>query len=339
MKVISCASYYGTGSSAITDFFSEFDNIYSLTNYEFRFLQDPDGISDLEFNLVENHNRHNSGHALKRFKRLVDFNSGTFFNKRYEPFFDNQYKKLSYDYIKSLTDFTFKGYWFYDLYDKGKLYYYWKVLPQKIYRKLFPSKEECSFVNILPNEITYCSHPSQEKFLKCTRLYLERLFTIANKGNKSYIMVDQIIPPSNVDRFTKYFSDIKVFVVDRDPRDVYLLSKYIWKDHVIPTDSVEIFCKWFKYTRMHRKSEKYNVNTTMLIQFEDLIYNYDETINKLISWVGINKMHHIRNREFFDPDKSIKNTRLWKQYPQYNSEVLKIEKLLSEYLYDYSKYF
>lgn len=39
VKIISCASYYGTGSSAITDFFSEFDNVFSLTNYEFRFLQ------------------------------------------------------------------------------------------------------------------------------------------------------------------------------------------------------------------------------------------------------------------------------------------------------------
>ncbi|MBF1106621.1 MAG: hypothetical protein HXL52_06645, partial [Solobacterium sp.] len=56
MKIISCASYYGTGSSAITDFLSEFDNICSMTNYEFRFVQDPDGISDLEYNLVENHN-------------------------------------------------------------------------------------------------------------------------------------------------------------------------------------------------------------------------------------------------------------------------------------------
>lgn len=102
MKVISCASYHGTGSSAITDFLGEFDNVCSMTNYEFRFVQDPDGISDLEYNLVENHNRHNSGHALKRFKRLTDFNAGTKFNKRYEPFFDNQYKKISYKYIDRL---------------------------------------------------------------------------------------------------------------------------------------------------------------------------------------------------------------------------------------------
>ncbi|HAT4217980.1 hypothetical protein P5E41_10250 [Clostridium perfringens] len=333
MKVISCASYYGTGSSAITDFFSEFDNVYSLTNYEFRFLQDPDGISDLEFNLIENHNRHNSGHSIKRFKKLVDFNAGTFFNKRYEPFFNNQYKQISYDYIKELTDFSFNGYWFYDFYDRGKLFYYRKMLPGKIYRKLFPSKSESSFKKILPNEITYCSHPSEEKFLRCTRAYVSKLVKIANKDNKPYIMVDQMVPPSNVSRYTRYFEDIKVFVVERDPRDVYLLAKYVWKARVIPTESVELFCQWFRYTRLHRKTEKYNSENTILIQFEDLIYHYDETIQKIMTWVGISAEHHEKAKQYFNPDKSINNTKLWEKYPQYIDEIRKLEELLPEYLY------
>lgn len=44
MKIITCASYFGTGSSAVTDFVSEFNSVYSCTNMEFRFIQDPDGI-------------------------------------------------------------------------------------------------------------------------------------------------------------------------------------------------------------------------------------------------------------------------------------------------------
>ena len=33
MRVITCASYYGTGSSAVTDFFSEFDDqLYQNNN-------------------------------------------------------------------------------------------------------------------------------------------------------------------------------------------------------------------------------------------------------------------------------------------------------------------
>lgn len=86
MKIITCASFYGSGSSALTDLVAEYSCVKDLTNYEFRFLYDIDGVSDLEHYLCECHDRHNAGHALKRFKRLSEFNAGTFFNARYEPF-------------------------------------------------------------------------------------------------------------------------------------------------------------------------------------------------------------------------------------------------------------
>ena len=95
MRFITCASYYGSGSSAITDFVSEFDSVYSFTDEEFRFVQDPDGVSDLEYNLVENFNRHNSGHAIKRYKKLVNFYCGNMFGKKYEKFFHGNWKKYS----------------------------------------------------------------------------------------------------------------------------------------------------------------------------------------------------------------------------------------------------
>ena len=34
MKFISCASYYGTGSSAVTDLLSEYEGVYSFTDEE-----------------------------------------------------------------------------------------------------------------------------------------------------------------------------------------------------------------------------------------------------------------------------------------------------------------
>ena len=127
-KLISCASYYGSGSSAITDLIGEYQGVKSLTDYEFRFIHDIDGIMDLEYHLVQNPNRHNSGHALKRFLKLSKFNSGTWFDKRYERFFDGQYKKLTEEYIESLTDLKYPGYWFMDLYERGKFFYYRKSI-------------------------------------------------------------------------------------------------------------------------------------------------------------------------------------------------------------------
>ena len=66
MRIITCISFHGTGSGAVDDFLKEFDNCPSApTNIECRFLQDPDGVSDLEYNLVENPHRLNSRNGIR----------------------------------------------------------------------------------------------------------------------------------------------------------------------------------------------------------------------------------------------------------------------------------
>ena len=88
-------------------------------------------------------------------------------------------------------------------------------------------------------------------------------------------MVDQIVPPTNLKRYLRYFNDIKVFIVDRDPRDIFVLEKYVWQDGVIP-NNVEDFCKWFEYTRAHRKTEQFDDERVCFIQFEDMVYKYEQ---------------------------------------------------------------
>ena len=337
MRIISCSSYYGTVSSAVTDYISEFDNCFSLTNHEFRFVQDPGGISDLEYNLVENHHRHNSGHALKKYKKIVDFLSGNILIKKYEPFFNNQWKKISYEYIDSLTAFTQKGYWHQDVIDKGYGFYIRKRLMNKILQKSIWRGRKDYGLNEMPNEITLYSRPSEERFLSLTKEYIDKLFTSANKQNKEDVMVDQIVPPSNLSRYSRYFNDIKVFVVDRDPRDLYLLEKYIWKGTIIPTENVDIFCKWFKYTRVHRKDEVYDKENVMFVQFEDLIYKYDDTTEHIKQWLSYDEANHLLKNKYFDPSKSIKNTQLWNQISGVEKEMDYIKSELTEYLYDYTK--
>ena len=52
MRVITCASYYGTGSSAVTDYVTEFSTVKSLGDSEIRILHDMDGVSDLQLSLI-----------------------------------------------------------------------------------------------------------------------------------------------------------------------------------------------------------------------------------------------------------------------------------------------
>ncbi len=328
MKIITVSSYFGSGSSAVTDFLTEFDGVKSLTTYEFRFAHDPDGLSELEYNLVENFNRHNSGHALKRYKALVDYYGDHFLVKRYEPFFSNQWKKLSYEYIESLTDFSFPGCWQYDFYDKGPWYEFWHKLPDRLSVRLF--NKHCMPKNI----ITYASHPSEEKFLACTRSYTDKLMQAANPENAPFLLLDQILPSSNVERHRRYFNNIITFVVDRDPRDIYLQNKYRWHDGVVPED-VETFCKWYAYTRNVEERKSWNPEHIKLIQFEDLIYKYEETTAEVLKMLGINKSAHIAPRTKFIPEKSIANTRQWEKYPEDHEAIRYIEEHLPQFLYKY----
>lgn len=333
MKFISCASYYGSGSSAITDLVSEYSDVYSFTDEEFRFLHDPNGIGDLEYNLVENFNRHNSGRAIKKYKELVDFYRGNFFNKKYEKYFHGNWKKCSYQYLDELIDFSYHGWWLYDLLDRGKLFYFYKRIPNKLLKATIWRNKPERTLNNMKKEVTYCSHPSERKFLEATTKYINNLFSSIVKTNKR-VMVDQIVPSTNIKRYSRYFDDIQVIIVDRDPRDIYILEKYVWKDGVIPKDPVT-FCKWFNYTRNNRNLELKENNNVYYIQFEDLIYNYDFTVKKIENWLHLLPKHHVNQYRFFKPDISKKNTQTWKKYPNENENIKYIENKLSIYLYNY----
>ena len=139
-----------------------------------------------------------------------------------------------------------------------------------------------------------------------------------------------------MNRFWKFFDDVKAIIVERDPRDIYILEKLVWKGSVIPTDTVETFCKWYKYTRAHRKTEVFDPEHAMFIYFEDLIYHYEDTTAKLSEWLGLDSADHVRKFQGLDPAKSIKNTRLWLKY-DIGKDLEVIERELAEYLYDYSE--
>ena len=332
MKVITCASYYGCGSSAVTDLISEFSGVESLGDYEFRFLHDIDGISDLEHHLIECPNRHNSGHALKRFESLSKFNSGRWFNQRYEPFFNGQYLKLTNEYIDKLTCFKFKGQWFYDFYDRGCFLYYVILLINKVLDKL-----NVFSWRILSDELTYGTTIDRQYFLKCTQEYLHSLLDAANISKSEYLMIDQLMPSSNIERCLRYVPEnVFVFVVDRDPRDLYIMGKYVWlNDKVMPVDDVVTFCKWFSFTRGCTQ-EKDNKENIMFVKFEDLIYRYEETKAKIISLIGLSIDNHISPFVKFNPRRSVVNTRTWTKYPNELSNIQYIEKELKEYLFDYN---
>lgn len=333
MKIITCASYFGSGSSAVTDLVSEYSSVHPNTEFEFRFIHDPDGISDLEYHLVENHNRECSGYALKRFIKFSRFNSGTWFNKKYERYFHGNYRKYTQEYVDKLTDFSFKGFWQYDLAAKGRFRYYFIGVFNKIFIKLKLEKPQ-----VLPKEITYCSNPGEEKFLALTQEYVSNLMECLNEEKKPYMVIDQVVPSSNIDRCTRYFKDdIYTIVIDRDPRDIYMLCKTIWRwDHIFPHDSVETWCKWFRYVR-ESASKRSTSDKVLYLQFEDFIYHYNDVKEKIEKLTGLDPKDHTLQFSRMNPKRSFHNTQIWKRNNKWAEDIKKIEELLPEYLYDFKK--
>ncbi len=338
MKIITCAGYYGSGSSAVLDLVSEYKNVKQYDDFEFRFLHDVDGVMDLEYHLVDYHNRHNSGYALKRFERLSIFNNGNFFSPRYSKYFNGDYINITRKYIDRLKDFDYRGWWFYDAYDKGEWLYYILMMLEHFVNKI--SKKEWS---VFGREFIYCSHPSRDEFINATIEYVSELMMAINKTNSEYIALDQLVPSQNIERAMRYFNEkIYVILVCRDPRDIFISNEMFWKSRVCPLHDVKKFCKWFRYT-MESGSAQSIEDTDQhgglfKIRFEDLIYNYEESVKSIEKFTGLVNVNHYLKFNKFNPKRSVFNTKIWYRYPQFSSEIKYIEKELNCFLFDFDRY-
>lgn len=333
-KVITCTGYRGTGSSALTDYLAEFENVCDIGNFEFSLLYDPNGISDLKYHMVDNFHRHNSGHALKKFYELIEYLSGGKLVKIYEKFFEGEFNRLSKLYINNLTYATYRGNWREDLRERSYNFRVRKAFYKKI-SYLF-SKKCTLFNNILPKEITYIPKMlTEEEFLSYTKSYLDSLFEILNPKKYENIVLDQFLPSTNTNKYYKYYSNVKCIIVDRDPRDVFLLEKYVWKQGCVPSD-VRQFCTWYIMARSQCKSQN-NDGNILNINFESMIFEYDNTTKIINEFVGFDSNNHIKKLEIFNPNISINNTQLFKleKFKKFSDEIIYIEKELSEFLYKF----
>ena len=134
----------------------------------------------------------------------------------------------------------------------------------------------------------------------------------------------------NVKRYLNYIRDLKVIIVDRDPRDVYIQAMRDG-DHVLPHDPL-LFAK--QYRDMRRTIDDEIKDPRILrIHFEDLIYRYDFTTKQINKFLGISEEKHKELRKHFNPDISIRNTQLWINDKNYNNQIKIIEQELEDFLY------
>ena len=338
-QIITCTGYGFTGSSAATNIIEEFENVKSLdAGFECTFLHEPDGIRDLETAFKEGH-RLKVDMAVKRFLRLVNIlNSRVEFQK----YFNGKFEKHSIDYINSICTTQWKGNWHRGSdtikFSKQDLLYY------NLAKQIFLNEYSYKNYSLYEPDTWHPTYQMRNKsfyaffddsFYAKTQDYIKKLFLeVAIHTDAKRVLIDQFFSAYNISAYLKYAPQTKVVIVDRDPRDLYVLNKSSWGEPYIPTDDVNTFISWYRGTRFSQKVEAEN-NNVLLLHFEELIFDYENSLWKLKNFLDLRDGEHIKKGLCFNPKKSAKNTYKFKNYPQWKDDILKIEKELSDYCYDF----
>lgn len=336
-KIIIPTGYMGSGSSAITDLVSEFKNVNnSQKDFEYIFLHCPNGVFDLEDKLLIGNNSIRSDEALHSFLNTMK----DLYDKKF--WWPGYYKKVIGDkfyneverYVNSLTDVESINYWYYQENPTKKMQFKKAIqlLVGKLTNKKIKLKKPLLYDKML------LSYKKPEEFYKESKKFINNILDMIDSGEED-LLLDQLLLPHNVSRIDNYFDkNIRIIIVERDPRDVFILNKYAWAKKGIDVPysfDVEKFCKQYKNIRM---LESTNKNKKVLrVKFEDLVYDYEESEKRVAEFLGYKLDRHINKFSRFDPKISICNTQVFSSSKEYEEEVKYIEKELKEFLYPFPK--
>ena len=343
--ILDITGYNTSGSGAFHDLLREFDNtIYpSRGDFEFEILWQVDGIYDLEDKIVNKDVLgFDSDIAIRRFEHLVNaLETKPYLN--YGKIFENEFfLKASKEYIEDLVEMTYRVRDFSDFVYQTKSDIYkqkWnekmrRVLGNRYARRMGMIK----YMYAAMIEDRHIAKLSKRKdFLELTKAYFDKLIRYQYKNTNKLLITDHMFPAAKQDLYYKYVKDdFKCIIVRRDPRDSYLIAKERYGNHDVPLplNTVEDFI-WF-YRNYIQGVALPDTETRITIDYEDLIYKYEETVERIISFVPIG--NHILPKLKFDPSKSINNTQLYKYYSGYENDIRKIEMAFPDRLYNFPDY-
>jgi hypothetical protein len=323
MKFIAVSGYGWSGSSAVVDLLREYED-YKFNQNEFRILKDPHGILDLESSLVDNWDIIRSDVAIIDFLKycsILNRKGSKYYQRGYDfsTTFKIDFMSLAIEYINSISLMTYKGNSLVFDYPLSKYSFFIKRLKKKILGQDY-------------QRLMFLAKPTKEEFVQATVTFLESIFKNYAQKNETVIL-DQVISVSTVEQSLKYFKDIKIILIDRDPRDIcveLVKEKAFIGPEIINTNNIDKFINWFKITRACNKHNC--AENVMKIRFEDLVLNYHDTVYKIEQFTN-NKAQHTNALKFFDPTISIKNIGIWKSF--HNQDMMtKIRENLPEFCFE-----
>ena len=333
--IVGACGFGGTGSSAVKDLLKEFENIQVLDRAESMFAFKVDGLQDLEYHLVKNYSREiSSDAAIKRFLDASKFANVPFVKKLYMN--PKKYKEDTNKFVQSITQASYVGMENYDyencnefnsfirLFYKKFVIKYYERLTNKQY-KWWPMRK--IRVSIMP-----------EHFYDNAKIYMHNIIENGGGDFSKTIVLDQPFEGNNPTQSFPFFEDPYAIVVDRDPRDLYLASSYQWPDGMfMPRKNPENFVKYYRRQRECIKYDEDN-ERVLRVNLEQMIFEYDKTLDLIVKFLGLKKENHTSKQKYFNPERSIKGTQLYKKILGHDDEIKYIENELKDFLSDFESY-
>ena len=325
----------GSGSSALTDVLGEFDSLHNPTgSFEYVFLHCPNGVFDLEDKLLRGNSALRSDEAIRSFSEAMKllYDVPFWWPGNYKKNLSKNFLEITNKYIQSLVEFKSDGFWYHQE-KRG-----FRAFPKLAFNKVVRTVTKGS---IAPSKPLYykgmiLSFPTPDEYYKKSRRYIKEVIQEIARPGKGLVL-DQLLLPHNAWRMDNYFDgNAECFIVDRDPRDTFILNKYLWEKRygtrgtAYPTE-VNTFCAYYKKIRCTELPT--TSSHVYRIHFEDLIYRYDESIDTICDVLSLDKSKQLKFTKF-NPNESIHNTQLFLN-PAYKGECSVIEHELGEYLYEY----
>lgn len=343
--IINLCGFGWSGSGAYVDLLREYDEVWlpSQDSWEFNFLWAPDGLYDLEQKLCMKHCRiFDSFLAIERFLEIAKiYGSKSGYN--YDKYFAKPFYQQCEDYINKLIQFQLETYCFVHrlhptLHDKLVLYYngilgrlfgnrlLWEF---DIFRNIF---YKCRLNNFKQVSVSY----NPEDFIDETQKFIDSLISQLRPDKDKVLLLDQSVPPDMPLLCEHFFKEQqKTIVIRRDPRDQFVtINELQGIPRPVPTN-VDDFILFYRKTIADTKLP--DSDQILSLNFEDLIYDYNKTVEKTEAFLGISM--HNNPLKYFDPQKSINNTQLKYKYPKYENEINKIESELSDCLFSFDRNF
>lgn len=346
--IISTSGYYSTGSSAIYALLSEYKSCTQgqLTNWQIKgidyeqvFLYTPDGLFDLEDKLLIGNSIHRSDEAIRRFKEEMKrlYENNYFWVGSFKELLGEEFIQIVNAFVDNICQFQVPGHWEYHY---GENTFNLRKCLGSIRRTIFQEKIIGDFAKMptyrLDPIVFYSFISSEQFYLEAKALVKAFLNLMKGSAKEEHLILNHFLLPHNFHRIPNYFDDdFRVIVVDRDPRDVFVMEKYRTRsDHsLLPCDDVKDFVAFWKALRNCEK--KVQDDRVVRIRFEDLIYRYEDTVKVIENACKLSSNDHYKKGEIFSPIKSMANTQLFKLGTQWNNEISYIEKNLQEYLYQF----